>query len=128
LLTPLYFSVVLTLAGRFFGRCLFYQVTQTSRSLKSPQGKKLKSTRSTDFPLSDRQVSIFYGFAIVQKQTIAFRSQDPVGLDWHSNPPKFGCVSLMFSAGASPLCQLVVVPRLKVQAFLPSCEYHMPMI
>jgi MFS family permease len=61
-------------------------------------------------------VFLFMGFAIVQ-QTIAFRFQDVLGLDGIQTAKIVG-ISLMFSAAAALLVQLLVIPRLHVRPFV----------
>ena len=112
LLTPLYFSVVLTLAAAFLAVFVLPELPKPE-VIKKPQ--KLKYTDPRIFPLVIAGVLLFMGFAIVQ-QTIAFRFQDQLGLDGTQTAKIVG-VSLMFSAAAALFVQLVVVPRLKVRPF-----------
>tara|TARA_R110002167_G_scaffold20405_16_gene74717 strand:+ start:975 stop:2168 length:1194 start_codon:yes stop_codon:yes gene_type:complete len=112
LLTPLYFSVVLTLAAAFLAVFVLPELPKP-QVIKKPQ--KLKYTDPRIFPLVIAGVLLFMGFAIVQ-QTIAFRFQDQLGLDGTQTAKIVG-VSLMFSAAAALFVQLVVVPRLKVRPF-----------
>jgi MFS family permease len=112
LLTPLYFSVVLTLAAAFLAVFVLPELPKPE-VIKKPQ--RLKYTDPRIFPLVIAGVLLFMGFAIVQ-QTIAFRFQDQLGLDGTQTAKIVG-VSLMFSAAAALFVQLVVVPRLKVRPF-----------
>jgi MFS family permease len=65
------------------------------------------------------------GFAIVQ-QTIAFRFQDELGLSGIDTAKIVG-ISLMFSAAAALLVQLLVIPRLSVRPFV-LLRISMPMM
>jgi MFS family permease len=112
LLTPLYFSVILTLAAAFLALFLLPELPKPE-VIKKPQ--KLKYSDPRIFPLVIAGVLLFMGFAIVQ-QTIAFRFQDELGLDG-SQTAKIVGISLMFSAAAALFVQLLVVPRLKVRPF-----------
>ena len=113
LLTPLYFSVFLTLAAAVLTLYALPELPKPS-VVKKPQ--KLKYTDPRIFPLVIAGVFLFMGFAIVQ-QTIAFRFQDVLGLDGTQTAKVVG-LSLMFSAAAALFVQLLVIPRLHVRPFV----------
>jgi len=113
LLTPLYFSVFLTLAAAVLTLYALPELPKPS-VVRKPQ--KLKYTDPRIFPLVIAGVFLFMGFAIVQ-QTIAFRFQDVLGLDGTQTAKVVG-LSLMFSAAAALFVQLLVIPRLHVRPFV----------
>lgn len=122
LLTPLYFSVFLTLAAAVL---TLYALPELAKpdAIRKPQ--KLKYTDPRIFPLVIAGVFLFMGFAIVQ-QTIAFRFQDILGLDGTQTAKIVG-ISLMFSAAAALFVQLLVIPRLHVRPFV-LLRISMPMM
>lgn len=122
LLTPLYFSIVLTLAASLL---VVFALPERKKPKIINKQAKLKYSDSRIFPLVVAGVSLFMGFAIVQ-QTIAFRMQDQLGLDGAQTASIVG-FSLMISAGAALLMQLLVVPRLSVQPFV-LLSISMPMM
>jgi MFS family permease len=113
LLTPLYFSVFLTLAAAIL---TLYALPELPKPTVIKKTKRLKYTDPRIFPLVIAGVFLFMGFAIVQ-QTIAFRFQDVLGLDGTQTAKIVG-ISLMFSAAAALLVQLLVIPRLHVRPFV----------
>jgi MFS family permease len=113
LLTPLYFSVFLTLAAAIL---TLYALPELPKPTVIKKPKRLKYSDPRIFPLVIAGVFLFMGFAIVQ-QTIAFRFQDVLGLDGIQTAKIVG-FSLMFSAAAALLVQLLVIPRLHVRPFV----------
>jgi MFS family permease len=113
LLTPLYFSVFLTLAAAIL---TLYALPEIPKPTVIKKPKRLKYSDPRIFPLVIAGVFLFMGFAIVQ-QTIAFRFQDVLGLDGIQTAKIVG-FSLMFSAAAALLVQLLVIPRLHVRPFV----------
>jgi MFS family permease len=113
LLTPLYFSVFLTLAAAVL---TLYALPELPKTVVTTKSKRLKYSDPRIFPLVIAGVFLFMGFAIVQ-QTIAFRFQDVLGLDGIQTAKIVG-ISLMFSAAAALLVQLLVIPRLHVRPFV----------
>jgi len=113
LLTPLYFSVFLTLAAAFLTLYALPELPKPTVIKKQP---RLKYTDPRIFPLVVAGVLLFMGFAIVQ-QTIAFRFQDELGLSGVETAKIVG-ISLMFSAAAALFVQLLVIPRLSVRPFV----------
>tara|TARA_R110002153_G_scaffold14940_3_gene53701 strand:+ start:16910 stop:18100 length:1191 start_codon:yes stop_codon:yes gene_type:complete len=113
LLTPLYFSVFLTLAAAVL---TLYALPELPKPEVIKKPAKLKYTDPRIFPLVIAGVFLFMGFAIVQ-QTIAFRFQDVLGLDGTQTAKIVG-ISLMFSAAAALFVQLLVIPRLHVRPFV----------
>ena len=122
LLTPLYFSVFLTLAAAVLTLYALPELPKPTVIKKQP---RLKYTDPRIFPLVVAGVSLFMGFAIVQ-QTIAFRFQDELGLSGIDTAKIVG-ISLMFSAAAALLVQLLVIPRLSVRPFV-LLRISMPMM
>jgi MFS family permease len=113
LLTPLYFSVLLTLAAAVL--TLFaLPVLPKATVIKKPP--RLKYSDPRILPLVVAGVLLFMGFAIVQ-QTIAFRFQDELALSGIETAKIVG-FSLMFSAAAALFVQLLVIPRLSVRPFV----------
>lgn len=113
LLTPLYFSVFLTLAAAVL---TLYALPELPKTVVITKPQRLKYSDPRIFPLVIAGVFLFMGFAIVQ-QTIAFRFQDVLGLDGTETAKVVG-ISLMFSAAAALLVQLLVIPRLHVRPFV----------
>ena len=113
LLTPLYFSVILTLAAAVLTLYALPELPKPTVIKKQP---RLKYTDPRIFPLVVAGVFLFMGFAIVQ-QTIAFRFQDELGLTGIETAKIVG-ISLMFSAAAALFVQLLVIPRLSVRPFV----------
>ncbi|MFT4941466.1 MAG: MFS family permease [Paraglaciecola sp.] len=113
LLTPLYFSVFLTLAAAVLTLFALPELPKPTVIKKQP---RLKYTDPRIFPLVFAGVLLFMGFAIVQ-QTIAFRFQDELGLSGIETAKIVG-ISLMFSAAAALFVQLLVIPRLSVRPFV----------
>jgi MFS family permease len=122
LLTPLYFSVFLTLAAAILTLYALPELPKPTVIKKQP---RLKYTDPRIFPLVVAGVFLFMGFAIVQ-QTIAFRFQDELGLSGIDTAKVVG-ISLMFSAAAALLVQLLVIPRLSVRPFV-LLRISMPMM
>jgi MFS family permease len=122
LLTPLYFSVFLTLAAAVLTLYALPELPKTTVIKKQP---RLKYTDPRIFPLVVAGVFLFMGFAIVQ-QTIAFRFQDELGLSGIDTAKVVG-ISLMFSAAAALLVQLLLIPRLSVRPFV-LLRISMPMM
>jgi MFS family permease len=122
LLTPLYFSILLTLAAAIL---TLYALPELPKPAVVKKPEKLKYTDPRIFPLVVAGVLLFMGFAIVQ-QTIAFRFQDMLGLDGIQTAKIVG-VSLMFSAAAALFVQLLVIPRLSVRPFV-LLRISMPMM
>ena len=122
LLTPLYFSVLLTLAAAILA---VYALPVLPRPAQVRKPQKLKYTDPRIFPLVVAGVLLFMGFAIVQ-QTIAFRFQDILSLDGTQTAKIVG-ISLMLSAAAALIVQLLVIPRLSVRPFV-LLRISMPMM
>lgn len=122
LLTPLYFSVLLTVAAAFL---VLYALPELPKPKIEIKPQKLKYTDPRIFPLVIAGVFLFMGFAIVQ-QTIAFRFQDSFGLDGVETAKVVG-FSLMLCAAAAVLAQLFIVPRLNVRPFV-LLRVSMPMM
>lgn len=122
LLTPLYFSVFLTLAAAVLTLYALPELPKPMVKIKLP---RLKYTDPRIFPLVIAGVFLFMGFAIVQ-QTIAFRFQDVLGLDGIQTAKIVG-ISLMFSAAAALFVQLLVIPRLTLRPFV-LLRISMPMM
>jgi MFS family permease len=122
LLTPLYFSVFLTLAAAVL---TLYALPDLPKPDVVRKPQRLKYTDPRIFPLVVAGVFLFMGFAIVQ-QTIAFRFQDVLGLDGTETAKVVG-ISLMFSAAAALFVQLLVIPRLTVAPFV-LLRISMPMM
>jgi MFS family permease len=122
LLTPLYFSVFLTLCAALLALYALPVLPRVTITTKPP---RLKYTDGRIFPLVIAGVFLFMGFAIVQ-QTIAFRIQDVLGLDGTQTAKIVG-LSLMFSAAAALFVQLLVIPRLSVRPFV-LLRISMPMM
>ncbi|MFT4654517.1 MAG: MFS family permease [Patiriisocius sp.] len=113
LLTPLYFSVILTLGVAVL---TLYALPELPKASAIKKQARLKYTDPRIFPLVVAGVLLFMGFAIVQ-QTIAFRFQDELGLTGIETAKIVG-ISLMFSAAAALFVQLLVIPRLSVRPFV----------
>lgn len=113
LLTPLYFSVFLTLAAAVL---TLFALPELPKKEVLEKPLKLKYTDPRIFPLVIAGVFLFMGFAIVH-QTIAFRFQDVLGLDGTETAKIVG-FSMMFSAAAALFVQLLVIPRLHVRPFV----------
>lgn len=113
LLTPLYFSILLTLIAAVL---TLFVLPELPKAEVSKKPDKLKFTDPRIFPLVIAGVSLFMGFAIVQ-QTIAFRFQDELGLNGVQTAKVVG-ISMMFSAAAALFAQLLIVPRLTVRPFV----------
>jgi MFS family permease len=113
LLTPLYFSVLLTLAAAVLTLFALPVLPKASVIKKPP---RLKYSDPRILPLVVAGVLLFMGFAIVQ-QTIAFRFQDELALSGIETAKIVG-FSLMFSAAAALFVQLLVIPRLSVRPFV----------
>jgi MFS family permease len=122
LLTPLYFSVFLTLAAAIL---TLYALPELPKPTVIKKPPRLKYTDPRIFPLVVAGVFLFMGFAIVQ-QTIAFRFQDELGLTGIETAKIVG-ISLMFSAAAALFVQLLVIPRLSVRPFV-LLRISMPMM
>ncbi len=112
LLTPLYFSVGLTLVAAFFALSTLPDLPRQPTGTKP---KRLKYSDPRILPFVIAGLFIFMGFAIVQ-QTIAFRFQDILQLDAAETAKVVG-ISMMIAAGASLFVQMAVIPRLKVTPF-----------
>ncbi|MBU3019989.1 MFS transporter [Paraglaciecola agarilytica] len=122
LLTPLYFSVILTLGAAVLA---VYALPVLPKPKEIKVLPKLKYTDPRIFPLVVAGGLLFMGFAIVQ-QTIAFRFQDVLALDGTQTAKIVG-VSLMLSAAAALIVQLLVIPRLSVRPFV-LLRMSMPMM
>ncbi|CAD5273340.1 Major facilitator transporter [Alteromonas sp. 38] len=112
LLTPLYFSVGVTVAVAVLA---MFSLPVLPKPTHTSAPKKLKYTDPRIFPLIVAGVLLFMGFAIVQ-QTIAFRFQDTFGLN-STHTAKIVGFSLMISAASALLVQMLVIPRLKLRPF-----------
>ncbi|WP_299080562.1 MFS transporter [uncultured Paraglaciecola sp.] len=113
LLTPLYFSIFLTLAAAVL---TLYALPELPKPTVIKKPPRLKYTDPRILPIVIAGVFLFMGFAIVQ-QTIAFRFQDELGLSGVETAKIVG-ISLMFSAAAALFVQLLVIPRLSVRPFV----------
>ncbi len=122
LLTPLYFSILLTLVAAVLTLLVLPELPK-SKVIKKQE--RLKFTDPRIFPLVVAGVFLFMGFAIVH-QTIAFRFQDELGLDGVQTAKIVG-ISMMFSAAAALFAQLILVPRLTVRPFV-LLRISMPMM
>lgn len=110
LLTPLYFSVFLTLTAAVL---TLYTLPKLPKAAVKKEQAKLKFSDPRILPLVVTGVFLFMGFAIVH-QTIAFRFQDELGLSGVETAKIVG-ISLMFSAAAALFVQLLIIPRLSVK-------------
>lgn len=110
LLTPLYFSVFLTLTAALL---TLYTLPKLPKPAVKEKQPKLKYTDPRILPLVVTGVFLFMGFAIMH-QTIAFRFQDELGLSGVETAKIVG-ISLMFSAAAALFVQLLIIPRLSVK-------------
>jgi MFS family permease len=113
LLTPLYFSALLTLAAA--GLAL-YTLPELPRHKATHKVPRLKYTDPRILPFVIVGTCMFMGFAIVQ-QTIAFRFQDTLALDAAQTAQVTG-ISMMLAAAASLFSQMVLIPRLNVTPFV----------
>jgi MFS family permease len=113
LLTPLYFSVVLTVIAAIVA---LRTLPELPRPKISAATSRLKFTDQRILPFVIVGIFMFMGFAIVQ-QTIAFRFQDILHLSGAQTAQVAG-LSMMFSAAASLFTQMVVIPRLNVRPFI----------
>ena len=113
LLTPLYFSVILTLV---VATLAIYALPVLPKPEKNKPRPKLKYTDARIFPLVVAGVMLFMGFAIVQ-QTIAFRIQDVLELNGTQTAKIVG-ISLMTSAASALFVQLLIIPRLSLRPFV----------
>lgn len=107
LLTPLYFSSLLTLAGALMA---LFALPELPRTAPTEKPRRLKYTDRRILPYVVVGVTMFMAFALVH-QTIAFRFQDTLGLDGAATAQVTG-IALMASAAASLFAQMVVIPRL----------------
>lgn len=112
LLTPLYFSIALTIIAAFFA---LYTLPELPRQAIETKPQKLRYTDPRIFPFVVAGLFIFMGFAIVQ-QTIAFRFQDILSLTAAETAKVVG-ISMMIAAAASLFVQMAIIPRLKVAPF-----------
>lgn len=112
LLTPLYFSVGVTVAVAVLA---MFSLPVLPKPTPTSAPKKLKYTDPRIFPLIVAGVLLFMGFAIVQ-QTIAFRFQDTFVLT-STDTAKIVGFSLMISAASALSVQMLVIPRLKLRPF-----------
>jgi MFS family permease len=112
LLTPLYFSILLTL-----GAAIASLIALPAIPPKGTTGKpvRLKYRDPRILPFLVVGIFLFMGFAIVQ-QTIAFRFQDILNLTGAETARAVG-TSMMLAAAASLFMQMVVIPRLDVPPF-----------
>jgi MFS family permease len=122
LLTPLYFSIFLTVVAAI--AALFF-LPETQRSKATTKPPKLKYTDPRIVPFVIVGIFLFMGFAIVQ-QTIAFRFQDILNLTGSETAKAVG-ISMMLSAAASLFMQTVVIPRMQVPPFT-LLKIAMPMV
>jgi len=122
LLTPLYFSIFLTLIAAI---AALFVLPETQRSKISNQPTRLKYSDPRIVPFVIVGIFLFMGFAIVQ-QTIAFRFQDILNLTGAETAQAVG-ISMMLSAAASLLMQMVVIPRTQAQPFT-LLKIAMPMV
>lgn len=113
LLTPLYFSVMLTTA---VGILAMKALPKLPKPEKKQPRAKLKYTDPRIFPLVVAGVLLFMGFAIVQ-QTIAFRIQDVLDLTGTQTAKIVG-LSLMTSAASALFVQLFIIPRVSLRPFV----------
>ncbi|MEH6558825.1 MAG: MFS transporter [Oceanicoccus sp.] len=112
LLTPLYFSIFLTVVAAI---AALFVLPETPRQKTTTKPPRLKYTDPRIVPFVIVGIFLFMGFAIVQ-QTIAFRFQDILNLTGAETAQAVG-ISMMLSAAASLLMQMVVIPRVKVPPF-----------
>lgn len=113
LLTPLYFSIVLTLLSAILA--MFTLPDVKTQEVKVKPGK-LKYTDPRILPFVIVGIFMFVGLAIVQ-QTIAFRFQDTLKLTASETATAVG-MALMFSASASLFVQMVIIPRFDIRSFV----------
>ena len=109
LLTPLYFSVLLTLCAAVLA-LLTLPERAAAKITQKPAKLRYRDPRILPFVIVG--TSLFMGFALVQ-QTIAFRFQDALQLSTAETAQVTG-ISMMLSAGASLFAQMFVIPRLAV--------------
>ena len=112
LLTPIWFSAVITFIAACFILVALPNVPGQIREFKPP---RLKYTDKRILPFVFVGIFMFMGFAIVQ-QTMAFRFQDTLDLTGAETARVVG-ISMMFSAFFSLVAQMVVIPKIKVQPF-----------
>lgn len=122
LLTPLYFSIVLTLLAACVA---LYVLPELPRKVSTVKPPRLKYTDARILPFVIAGIFIFMGFAIVQ-QTIAFRFQDTLHLSGAQTAQIVG-ISMMLSAAGALVVQTLVIPRLNVQPFT-LLKISMPMM
>lgn len=113
LLTPLYFSVLLTFGSACVAIYTLPKIAVPKVKVKPP---RLKYTDPRIFPFVIVGIFMFMGFAIVQ-QTIAFRFQDILNLTGSETAQVVG-LSMMLAAAASLFVQMVVIPRVDVRPFI----------
>jgi MFS family permease len=113
LLTPLYFSTVLTLIAAVLATVALPELPRPKVARKAP---RLKYTDPRILPFVIVGTCMFMGFAIVQ-QTIAFRFQDLLGLTGAETAQAAG-ISMMLSAAASLVAQMLIIPRLDTTPFV----------
>ncbi len=112
LLTPLYFSSLLTLCGALLA---LFTLPELPRHDAAKNPPRLKYTDPRILPFVVVGISMFMAFALVQ-QTIAFRFQDTLGLSGAETAQVTG-IALMASAAASLFAQMVLIPRLDLAPF-----------
>lgn len=122
MLTPLYFSIFLTVVAAI--AALFF-LPETSHKKSNAKSPRLKYTDPRIVPFIIVGIFLFMGFAIVQ-QTIAFRFQDALNLTGSETARAVG-ISMMLSAAASLIMQMVVLPRMRVPPF-SLLKIAMPMV
>ena len=113
LLTPLYFSILLTLGAAI---AALVALPETPAQPRTSKPERLKYTDPRLLPYVVVGILLFVGFAIVQ-QTIAFRFQDILNLSGAETARAVG-ISLMLAAAASLLMQTVILPRLDMPPFV----------
>lgn len=109
LLTPLYFSVLLTLGAAVLA-LLALPERPAAKVTRRPAKLRYSDPRILPFVIVG--TSLFMGFALVQ-QTIAFRFQDTLQLTSADTAQVTG-ISMMLSAAAALLAQMFIIPRLAI--------------
>lgn len=112
LLTPIWFSIVVTLVA---GIAIWVALPQVPGQISAHKPPRLKYSDRRIRPFIFVGIFMFMGFAIVQ-QTMAFRFQDTLLLTAKETAEVVG-IGMMLSAFFSLVTQMVIIPRLQVQPF-----------
>lgn len=113
LLTPLYFSILLTVIAAIISLFTLPDIPRKEVKVAPP---RLRYTDPRILPFVIVGIFMFVGLAIVQ-QTIAFRFQDVLQLTGSETARIVG-LAMMFSAAASLVVQMVIIPRVVLRSFV----------